>query len=291
MTTYRSLVIVTVFMLTIPHLGFSTSEVEIPTSIQVVDERGRTQISTGSPVRRTEERGVSFVIPEQCTTFIAQSPALPTNIPSDHTLRTRLESQLFSYYSLVSQISFAPHLPDATEVLLKERLRVLGGAISPTTTDTFVCLRLLNTAFVAQGGKDQRDVLGRLSAVLSGIQYGLTLVAVSTTTLPQTPEQALYAGDLLLSENYQILSVVIDRERVQFSLLVPIHIFGRWTATATARIVADEQRTTMTVPWWTKLGTSPVADIRKRLQKIPAQDVGVEGMFLRAKEIISILYP
>ncbi len=284
----------TVFLigtLLLPSVANAENEVTIPTTIQVVDENGRTVVSTNTPMGTKTMSRAPFIIPPACSNFLASpTPFRIKDIPLRHPLLTRIESRQSEYDTLVSEISFAPHLPDTTEILLREKLRVLAHTTGTTTTEASGCLRLLDSAVEAQGGKKQERTVDALLAILSGIQYGLRSIEGSTTP-PQSKEDALYAGDMLLSLHPEIVSVVLNDEHVHMHFLFPVQIFGRWNATATAKIIASSADSTLETPWWTRFGASPITDIRRKIDAVTPQKPGIEGMFYRAKEIATALTP
>jgi len=277
------------FLLSIPFGVQAESQVEIPTTIQVVDEDGRTHVSTNTPPRLPEVRTTPHVIPPLCA-GILNAPhkyVPPLSIPADHPLRTRIESQRAVLSSLVAQFSFAPELSEAQGIALKESLSEFGADVLSTSTP-LTCLSLLQ-GYREEESMNRRQMIAHLSDVARGLQYGLRSLSREYPEAPQGAVEALYAGDMLLSQRSSITSLTLTEGSLRMHVLFPVRMFWGSHATATVIIFSDERVVRAHTPWWSIFGKHTYSKTQERLSALLPQQPSFEGMYLRAKDIIEAL--
>lgn len=278
------------FILWVPAVVSADSRMEIPTTIQVVDEMGRTRVSTDTPQRASEPRNAPFILPEECLTIlnIPRTNIPSILIPSNHPLWARIESQRAGLATLIAQLSFAPEISRTQEVLLKESLPIFGTNIVSTTTP-LTCLSLLEHAVRERGGLDQRYVIDRLSSVVTGLQYGLRILSNGQPEAPKNSVEVLYAGDVLLSQNPVVASLSMNQESVRMNIFLPVHMFWGKHATATVTLFSDEKTIALDAPWWIMLGKHKLSETKNRLLVLSPQQRSLEGIYLRTKAIVDSL--
>jgi hypothetical protein len=191
--------------------------------------------------------------------------------------------------TLIDDLTFAPYVPGDLEMVLKSSLKEAEHWSATTSKESEDCLLSINTQIISRGGENQLPLIDDVARIASGLGYASRAYDKTSFETPMTEEEALYAGDLLISLYPRITSVSITNGSLELHASLPVTFFGRWSSLAEVRISADESKATVAAPWWIFLTRNDLSSIKEGLSSVPAQDSSIVGMFLRAEGIARAL--
>ncbi len=260
----------------------AAQKIEVPTSVQVFDEQGGTQIMDPNPVLLQRETSKKILLPPPCLQLFADHhiEKTPFSVSPTHPLRTRLESQYAQLRRNVEQLRMPNTLSGDNQKMLRDAILDLNTA--STSLLALTCGTLLVDQDAASDD-NQKVLLQNITSIREGLLYGKSQITITEMREPLTHQEALYAGDLVLQSHPNISSLSFTHDAVSFDMRAPMQFFGLWTKTGVAHINAKKDTVEVRVPWW---GLWEKARFEKALSDTPSQTTDFPGLYLRLKDLL-----